>query len=409
MHKKQQGDSTEDPLVVADVRTPSAATAAAAFSTAPLLLPLSSAAAAYAGQKKRLPAPCSLVLLSGGSGASTQDRVTVEACGLGGSGGREGAPATAEPARGAAAVGSGSGHREQEEEGSFPPFQRQSRHTKFYDDDDDEDEDEGERKRLKAGDEEPRQQGKKKRKERQRPDEEEEAAPPLLPSPPPPAAAAAAAAAPCRVDLSLAAATIAVALRSPQGSAATGGEGNERGAAAAAGTPSRPAPRGNYSRYYGYRLGLSSSPSSSSGPAAPAPPLLSAAHEALYGPGAADPRLRALLPYLPLLRGRRLLDVGCNGGVLTLALASAAGAAGAVGVDADARLVRSARARCLRQRESAAAGQDFPTALVVGRGVNDDPVPVEDDRAEHQSPASVTAPVEALVALAANLASTPRR
>ena len=93
MHKKQQGDSTEDPLVVADVRTPSAATAAAAFSTAPLLLPLSSAAAAYAGQKKRLPAPCSLVLLSGGSGASTQDRVTVEACGLGGSGGREGAPA----------------------------------------------------------------------------------------------------------------------------------------------------------------------------------------------------------------------------------------------------------------------------------------------------------------------------
>jgi hypothetical protein len=61
------------------------------------------------------------------------------------------------------------------------------------------------------------------------------------------------------------------------------------------------------------------------------------------------------------------------------------------------------------QGESALRGEDLPTALVVGRGVDDDAVPVENDGAEHQSPASVTAPVDALVVWAANLASTPRR
>ena len=329
------------------MRTPTAATAAA-FSTAPQTL-------SVAGQKE-LPAPAS-ILLSGGSGASTQDRVTVDACaGLGSGGGRKEArrATAAEPA------GGSSGRREEEEEeGSFPRFQQQlSRHTKFHDDDDDDegdDEGDDERKQRKANDE-----PKKKKRRRldkgggEEEEEEETAAATPLPSSslPPPPASSSSSSAPCRVDLSLTAATIAVALRSPQRSAAAGEEGKRNAAASL----SRPAPRGNYDRYYGYRLaGLSASASS---------PQPSPAHEALYGPGAADPRLRSLLPYLGLFRGRALLDVGCNGGVLTLALAAAAGVSSAVGIDADAKLVRSARARCLRMRESAAG---WERALRAGR------------------------------------------
>jgi len=278
------------------------------------------------------------VLASGGSGG---DRSS------GGGGARGEAAATATTATEAGA-GAAAG-----EERSFPLFQLQrSRHTKFDEDDDDDDDDE--RKQEKV-DEEPeqQQQGKKKKKRRRRSnddDEKEEAtttAPPPPPAPPP--------AAPCRLDLSLAAATIAVALRAPSldPSANEWSQGTREGKRRAK-LERGPAPRGNYSRYYGYRLThlfSAASPHPSPHPSL----LLSAAHDALYGPGAADPRLRSLLPYLGLFRGRRLLDVGCNGGVLTLALASAAGVSSALGVDADAGLVRSARARCLRMRGSAAA------------------------------------------------------
>ena len=265
----------------------------------------------------------------------------------------------------------GSSHREEgEEEGSsFPPLQQQRsrRHTKF-DDDDDEDDEEEEHRRRKADDEVPQQTKKKKKRPRSDDDGDydgdydgddddgkEARRPPPLPPPPAPA--------PCRVDLSLTAAAISVALRYPQQSekgAATEAEKEEKKKKTAVNV-SRPAPRGNYSRYYGYRLGLHAS-SCARAAAETADfsrqtisPQLSPAHEALYGPGAADPRLRSLLPYLGLFRGRRLLDVGCNGGVLTLALASAAGVSSALGVDADGTLVRSARARCRRMRESVAA------------------------------------------------------
>ena len=59
--------------------------------------------------------------------------------------------------------------------------------------------------------------------------------------------------------------------------------------------------------------------------------------------------------------------------------------------------------------QAALRGEDFPAAFVMRRGIDDHAVPIENDRAEHQRPASVTAPVEALVVWAANLASTPRR
>lgn len=62
-----------------------------------------------------------------------------------------------------------------------------------------------------------------------------------------------------------------------------------------------------------------------------------------------------------------------------------------------------------RQGKSALGGEDFPATFVMGGGVNDDAVPIEDHRPRVHSPASVTAPVEALVVCAANLASTPRR
>lgn len=344
------------------MRTPTAA-AAAAFSTAAALPLLSSAATANVaanGAGKRL-------LLSGGSGDSTQDRVTVNALGLGCGERKKEAPAT-----GAEAGGGG----EEEEEGSFPPlFQRQSRHTKFDDDDDDDDDEKDGERKLQIADDEPRQQGKKKeegektkkrRREDDAGDDKEAAAAAPLPSLP---------AAPCRVDLSLTAATIAVALRSSSysplksSSSAAEEDGKKRRSSSSGATAAAAAPRGNYPRYYGYRLSLQKE-----GPSA----RLSPAHEALYGPGAADPRLRALLPYLGgLFRGRRLLDVGCNGGVLTLALAAAAGASSAVGVDLDAGLVRSARARCLRLRESAAA---WERGLRAGRGALGDEIEDEEGK-----------------------------
>ena len=341
-------------MVVADVRTPTAAAGSALLALPPLEL----------HQQKRPAPPTSLLLLSGGSGASTQDRVTVfesegNVCRSRGDGGQGGGG------------GGGGGARKEEEpaaaeqeEGSFPPLQQQqqqqqqqhSRHTKFDDDDDDDDQEKDEQKKEKmADDEQPGRKKKKRRRQRHLNDAEEEQAPPLslLPaaSAPPP---------PCRLDLSLTAATISAALRlSPEAENEKNNNRRKGGEASVAGSGGlfRPAPRGNYARYYGYRLGLHSSSSSVS----PASPFslprhqLSPAHEALYGPGAADPRLRALLPYLGLLRGRSLLDVGCNGGVLTLAVAAAAGVSSAVGVDTDASLVRSARARCLRAREGAAA------------------------------------------------------
>jgi len=125
----------------------------------------------------------------------------------------------------------------------------------------------------------------------------------------------------CRTDLSATAAAIAAAIA----------------------TPPRPAaPVGNYARYYGYRL-------------AGAAGAVSPGAAALLGPGASDPRVAALRPFAHLFAGRPLLDVGCNEGVVTLAVAAACGVGGVLGVDIDPALVRRAAARLRRHRAAAAA------------------------------------------------------
>ena len=53
-----------------------------------------------------------------------------------------------------------------------------------------------------------------------------------------------------------------------------------------------------------------------------------------------DPRLRLLRP--EWFEGRSLLDVGCNEGLVTLAVATRFGCTEAVGVDIDKRLVGKA-------------------------------------------------------------------
>jgi 7SK snRNA methylphosphate capping enzyme len=196
----------------------------------------------------------------------------------------------------------------------------------------------------------------------------------------PAAAAAAQPAGPCRRDLTAAALLLRAGLRDgaaptgapPEGAASAEGDaagsaltparfaGGDTGAsparapcapAAAAPSPSTAgaatgaaaraalaSPYGNYLRYYGVRLG----------------PVADAAGVA-GGPrgGAADPRL-ALLERGWFAR-RRCLDVGCNEGVVTLALAARHGARSMVGVDVDARLVSRACARLRDARRAAAA------------------------------------------------------
>ncbi|KAM8794242.1 7SK snRNA methylphosphate capping enzyme [Eudromia elegans] len=86
---------------------------------------------------------------------------------------------------------------------------------------------------------------------------------------------------------------------------------------------------GNYSRYYGYRVGAA---------------------------GAEDGRLRAMRA--EWFRGKEVLDVGCNVGHVALAIARRWGPARVVGLDIDGALIRSARMnirRCLSEDIEAAA------------------------------------------------------
>ena len=104
---------------------------------------------------------------------------------------------------------------------------------------------------------------------------------------------------------------------------------------------------GNYAHYYGYRCGAS----------------------------AGEDRRLALLPGA-LFAGRECLDVGCNSGVLTLALARRHRPAVMIGVDADAALIERARrskAACGDARAQHAVSyfvEDF-VARPTGRGQYD--------------------------------------
>ena len=71
---------------------------------------------------------------------------------------------------------------------------------------------------------------------------------------------------------------------------------------------------GNYDAYYGYRY---------------------------QSDGGDDPRLAAFDP--SWFRGRDCLDIGCNAGRLTIAIARKFGVASMVGVDIDAKLVARAK------------------------------------------------------------------
>jgi len=99
---------------------------------------------------------------------------------------------------------------------------------------------------------------------------------------------------------------------------------------------------GNYSAYYGYRV----------------------------GPGLEDERLLALRP--EWFAGRRCLDVGCNEGLVTLSLAVKYRTAGFEGVDIDGSLVRRAQAK-LRSLQRASAEAAAETALLLpGESLRED-------------------------------------
>nr|XP_033780543.1 7SK snRNA methylphosphate capping enzyme [Geotrypetes seraphini] len=100
---------------------------------------------------------------------------------------------------------------------------------------------------------------------------------------------------------------------------------------------------GNYRRYYGYRTPARSE----------------------------DPRLRLLAQRPHWIRGRALLDLGCNEGRLALSLARALRPARLLGLDIDPALVRCARRNLRReqgQERRPASAAAFPQALAACRG-----------------------------------------
>lgn len=98
---------------------------------------------------------------------------------------------------------------------------------------------------------------------------------------------------------------------------------------------------GNYCRYYGYRNPFRSD----------------------------DPRLRVLRP--EWFRGKAVLDIGCNVGHLTLAVAQTLGPLLIVGLDIDSSLIRAARQNIrhyLSEYTKGGGGGGFPVALAAMRG-----------------------------------------
>ncbi|GAA5895428.1 hypothetical protein JCM6882_006247 [Rhodosporidiobolus microsporus] len=113
------------------------------------------------------------------------------------------------------------------------------------------------------------------------------------------------------------------------------GKGRERGGNGKAGAgglqqkkQAREAPQGNYKSYYLRRRAAVSS-------------SLNAGSSSSASIDAPDPRL-ALLPS-DAFKGKKVLDVGCNSGLVTVEVAQRWGAGKVTGVDVDAELVRAAK------------------------------------------------------------------